>query len=223
MYGFPELCAGHAEAIAASRRIANPGCYPTGFIGLTRPLVDAGLLPPGTPLVCHAVSGYSGGGKALMKIFQSGAHEPWGAYGFSLAHKHLPEMAHWARLSRAPIFCPAVGDFEQGMVVSVPLHLDLLPPAATPAALHAALARHYEGSRFVTVRPLNDTASLERGAFLRPDALNGTNQLQLFVFANAGAGQAWLCARLDNLGKGASGAAVQNLNLALGLPQDAGL
>ena len=202
VYGFPELCPGHAAQIAASKRIANPGCYPTGFIALTRPLVDAGLLPPTTPLVCHAVSGYSGGGKPLMKIFEQGPHEPWGAYGFNLAHKHLPEMAFWAHLARAPIFCPSVGDFAQGMVVSVPLHLDLLPPAATPAALQAALAAHYAGSEFVSVRPLNDSSSLERGSFLRPDALNGTNRLELFVWGNEKTKTAWLCARLDNLGKG---------------------
>ena len=224
-YGFPELTPDHAAAVAASKRIANPGCYPTGFIALTRPLVDAGLLAPRTPLVCHAISGYSGGGKALSKVFESDDHEPWGAYGFNLSHKHLPEMAAWSGLGRAPVFCPAVGAFAQGMVVSVPLHTDQLVGGAGGAALHEALAARYAGCRFVTVMPRNagGDAVLERGAFLRPDALNGTNQLQLFVYHNDAAGTAWLAARLDNLGKGASGAAVQNLNLALGLDADTGL
>jgi N-acetyl-gamma-glutamyl-phosphate reductase len=179
-------------------------------------------------LTVHAVSGYSGGGKALIKVFETEPHEPWGGYGYNLKHKHLPEMGKWSKLGKAPVFSPAVGDFAQGMVVTVPLHYSQL---ATPggsaggmgAALHAALAAHYATSAFVTVMPLNDTQHLERGAFLRPDAVNGTNSLQLFVFADDGAGSAMLCARLDNLGKGASGAAVQNLNLALGFPENAGL
>jgi N-acetyl-gamma-glutamyl-phosphate reductase len=227
VYGFPELTLSHAAAVAASKRISNPGCYPTGFIALTRPLLDAGLLPPSAALVCHAISGYSGGGKALIKVFEEpgSTAEPWGAYGFNMAHKHLPEMARWSGLARPPVFCPAVGSFAQGMVVSVPLHYEQLKPGVTGEALHAALVERYAGCRFVTVMPRNAGGAelLERGAFLRPDALNGTNQLQLFVYHNDAAGTAWLAARLDNLGKGASGAAVQNLNLALGLQPDAGL
>jgi N-acetyl-gamma-glutamyl-phosphate reductase len=223
-YGFPELTPTHAATIAASKRIANPGCYPTGFIALTRPLVDAGLLPVGAALTCHAVSGYSGGGKALIKVFEEGGAEPYGAYGFNLAHKHLPEMGVWSRLGRSPVFCPAVGSFAQGMLVSVPLHLSQLAQGVTGESMHAALAERYAGCRFVSVMPLRAGGEvLERGAFLRPDALNGTNQLQLFVYANEAEGTALLLARLDNLGKGASGAAVQNLNLALGLEEAAGL
>ena len=232
-YGFPELTPAHAKAVAASKRISNPGCYPTGFIALTRPLVDAVLLAKGTPLTCHAVSGYSGGGKALIRVFEDPSvpeHadvEPYGAYGFNLAHKHLPEMAKWSGLGRAPVFSPAVGSFAQGMLVSVPLHYDALSSGGRTggAALHAALTERYAGCRFVTVMPRNakDASLLQRGAFLRPDALNGTNALQLFVFDNDAAGTVLLVARLDNLGKGASGAAVQNLNLALGLAPDAGL
>jgi N-acetyl-gamma-glutamyl-phosphate reductase len=194
------------------------------MIALTRPLVDAGLLPEGTGLVVHAVSGYSGGGKALMKIHEDGEAEPWGAYGFNLKHKHLPEMAEYSKVGKAPVFCPAVGSFEQGMVVSVPLHYAQLAPAGrSAAAIQRCLEERYAGSTFVSVRPLNKTEDLERGGFLRPDSLNGTNALELSVFASDEQEQVWLCARLDNLGKGASGAAVQNMNLALGLPEDSGL
>jgi N-acetyl-gamma-glutamyl-phosphate reductase len=206
-----------------SKRIANPGCYPTGMIALTRPLVDAGLLPVDSGIVVHAVSGFSGGGKQLMAIHEAGDAEPWGAYGFNLKHKHLPEMAEYSKLGRKPVFCPAVGSFAQGMVVSVPLHYDQLKTGVTGAQMHAALESRYAGSRFVKVRALNDTHDLERGAFLRPDTLNDTNLLELSVYANDADGMAWLVARLDNLGKGASGAAVQNMNLALGLDEDCGL
>ena len=235
VYGLPELNPAQRSAIETSRRIANPGCYPTGFISLTRPLVDAGLLRRDAALTVSAVSGYSGGGKALMEVYEGSAdHEPWGAYGFNLEHKHLPEMAMYSRLVNAPVFLPAVGSFAQGMVVSVPLHYKrdlmrgLLRRRANGASLHAALAAHYSGSRFVEVMPfgeaaIRDAGLLERDAFLRPDTLSDTNRLQLFVFANDDAGTAVLVARLDNLGKGASGAAVQNLNLALGLDETEGL
>jgi len=222
-YGFAEMAPGQAAAIAGSKRIANPGCYPTGFIGLVRPLVDANLLPPGTPIVVHAVSGYSGGGKGLIDIYEGPSHEPWGAYGFALSHKHLPEMARWTGLAEEPLFCPAVGDFKQGMVVSVPLRFSQLAPGTTASAVQEALAKRYEGQRFVSVAPLNSNDALERGAFLRPDTLNDTNRLELFVFANEAKGTLWLLARLDNLGKGASGACVQNLNLALGFDEALGL
>mmetsp|Transcript_10711 Transcript_10711/g.25294 ORF Transcript_10711/g.25294 Transcript_10711/m.25294 type:complete len:375 (-) Transcript_10711:144-1268(-) len=223
MYGFPEMSPSQAERISASTRIANPGCYPTGFIGLIRPLVDAGLLPAETGLVVHAVSGYSGGGKGLIKTYEEEDHEPWGAYGFALNHKHLPEMAKWTGLQEEPIFCPAVGDFKQGMVVSVPLRFSQLRAGATAADVHAAMVAHYDGKQFVSVKPLNDKEALERGAFLRPDAVNDTNKLELFCFANEDKKSLWLAARLDNLGKGASGACVQNLNLALGFPEETGL
>ncbi|CAE7520829.1 argC [Symbiodinium pilosum] len=223
LYGFPEMSAEQAKAISTSTRIANPGCYPTGFIGLVRPLVDAGLLPSEAGLVVHAVSGYSGGGKGLIKTYEEEDHEPWGAYGFALNHKHLPEMAKWTGLEEEPIFCPAVGDFKQGMVVSVPLRYSQLRAGTTAADVHAAMAAHYEGKQFVSVKPLNDNDALERGAFLRPDAVNNTNKLELFCFANEDKKALWLAARLDNLGKGASGACVQNLNLALGFPEETGL
>lgn len=225
-----ELSKEQREALSKSKRISNPGCYPTGFIGLTRPLVDAGLLQEGTPLTVNAISGYSGGGKGLMELFESPTedHEPWAGYGFSLAHKHLPEMAKYSKLNRKPIFQPQIATFPQGMVVSVPLHYDWLKPGTTGQDLHKALVEHYQGSPFVKVMPLGEAnvkeaGMLERGAFLRPDTLANTNQMEMFVFPNDEAQQVVLCARLDNLGKGASGAAVQNLNIALGLDETTGL
>jgi N-acetyl-gamma-glutamyl-phosphate reductase len=234
-YGFPELNSEQRSKIASAKRIANPGCYATGFIALTHPLTSAGLLRPDASLVASAVSGYSGGGKALMGVFEGEEpHEPWGAYGFALAHKHLPEMQYFSGLADAPIFLPAVGDFAQGMVVSVPLHYgrDLsdstVKAGGVGEAIHAALSEHYASDHFVTVMPLGEDAwkeagLLERGAFLRPDALNDTNHLQIFVYCNEEKRTCVLSARLDNLGKGASGAAVQNLNIALGLDETTGL
>lgn len=228
-YGFPELCLTQKDALKSSKRISNPGCYPTGFIGLIRPLVDAGLIPPTAPLTVNAISGYSGGGKGLINIFESDEeHEPWGAYGFSMNHKHLPEMAKYTGLTMQPIFQPAVGSFAQGMVVSVPIHYSLLTKGTTGKMIHDALTKHYAGCAFVKVMPLGeggakDAGLLERGSFLRPDTLANTNNLELFVFYSDVDERMVLCARLDNLGKGASGAAVQNLNLSLGLDETAGL
>ena len=184
--------------------------------------------------MASAISGYSGGGNPLIDVFEGGEpHEPWGAYSFALDHKHLPEMQVFSGLERPPIFLPAVGAFAQGMVVSVPIHYDrdLADPAAggdVGQKVHAALAAHYKGSRFVRVMPFGDDAwkeegLLERGAFLRPDALNDTNELQVFVYCNEERRTCVVAARLDNLGKGASGAAVQNLNIALGLDEATGL
>ena len=236
-YGLPELSPDQRGRIAASKRIANPGCYASGFIALARPLVDAGLLRPSAKLVASAISGYSGGGKPLMGVFEGGGpHEPWGAYAFNLDHKHLPEMRAYARLKAPPIFLPAVGDFAQGMVVSVPLHYErdlkllprLLKRGRVAETIHAALSEHYAGANFVSVMPLGLDAwkegeLLERGAFLRPDSLNDTNRLQIFVYCNEEKKTCVLAARLDNLGKGASGAAVQNLNIALGIDEGRGL
>lgn len=223
VYGFPELTSGHADEIAASKRIANPGCYATGFISIVRPLVERGLLPAEASVVVHAISGYSGGGKGLISIYEDGPHEPWGAYGMELGHKHLPEMAHLTGLKNEPIFCPSVGDFLQGMVVSVPLRISQLKSGKTAEDVHAALCEHYAGQSFVSVAPLNPFDRLERGSFMRPDAVNNTNRLELFCFSNEARGTLWLLARLDNLGKGASGACVQNLNLALGFDEGLGL
>lgn len=227
-YGFPELCKDQRPALEKSKRISNPGCYPTGFVGLTRPLVDAGIILKGTALTVNAISGYSGGGKALMEIYENEEHEPWGSYGFGLNHKHIPEMTKYSGLGIAPIFQPQVGDFDQGMVVSVPLHYAWIKEGTTGKDMHDALSKYYTGSKFIEVMPLGEggvkeAELLERGAFLRPDTLKNTNKMQLFVFYNDEAGHALLCARLDNLGKGASGAAVQNLNIALGMDEAKGL
>ena len=229
VYGFPELDAAQRSKIASSTRVANPGCYATGFIAVTRPLVDAGLLKPEARLACSAVSGYSGGGKQLTAVFEEQSHEPWGAYGWNLDHKHLPEMAFHGRLEEPPVFLPAVGAFAQGMVISVPVVYGRdCSGVAKGDQLHAALQAHYAGSNFVKVMPrglsgATDANLLERGAFLEPEKLNGSNGLELFVFDNDARGTACLVARLDNLGKGASGAAVQNLNIMLGLGEDLGL
>ena len=227
VYGLPELTAAQRSQIAESRRVSNPGCYPTGFLALVRPLRERGLLAAETPLTVHAVSGYSGGGRKMIESYEQplpGARpQAFGAYGLGLSHKHVDEMRVHALLARSPLFAPAVGYYRRGMLVHVPLHLAALPRSVGGVGLHAALAEHYAGQRFVTVRPLNDTTSLRAGTFLEPEALNGSNRMELFVFANDADGQALLVARLDNLGKGASGAAVQNMNLMLGLPEEAGL
>lgn len=226
-YGFPELTKAQRQEVAASRRVSNPGCYPTGFLALVRPLRERNWLPADLPLSVHAISGYSGGGRKMIESFEQptpGARpQNFGAYGLTFRHKHVDEMRAHALLDRAPLFAPAVGYFRRGMLVQVPLHLGMLPRVPSGSDLHAVLAEHYAGERFVTVRPLNDASALREGTFLEPEALNGTNRLELFVFANDAARQALLVARLDNLGKGASGAAVQNLNLMLGLPEEAGL
>lgn len=225
-YGFPELTRGQRSRIAEGRRTANPGCYPTGFLALVRPLRDRGLLPAHHPLTVHAVSGYSGGGKKMIASYEQPAAEArpsaFGAYGLGLDHKHLPEMKMHGLLDRAPVFSPAVGDFHRGMLVSIPLHLDDLG-SLRGEAIHAAYEEHFASEPFVTVAPRNDTACLREGSFLEPEALNGTNRLEVFVFANDAQRQALLVCRLDNLGKGASGAAVQNLNLMLGLTETSGL
>ncbi len=215
-YGFPELAPDQADKIAKSRKVANPGCYPTGAIALIRPLVDAGLVPADYPVTVNAVSGYSGGGKSMIENFESGHAPSFELYGLGFEHKHLPEMQLYSKLTHRPIFVPSVGNFRQGMLVSVPLQLDALQGKVSGADLHAALARRYAGSRYVSVMPLDNAAT--KSGRLEPEALNDTNQLELYVFASDRHRQAVLVARLDNLGKGASGAAVQNMRLMLGLP-----
>ncbi len=214
VYGFAELEHGHAATIAKATRVSNPGCYPTGGIALLRPLVDAGFIPPDHPVTINAVSGYSGGGKSMIEAYEAGTAPAFELYGLGLKHKHLPELQRYARLSRRPIFIPSVGNFRQGMLVSVPLHLDTLPGKPKAADLADALAEHYAGSTYVSVVP-----AAQAGGKLEPQALNDTNKLELRVFGNDDLRQAVLVARLDNLGKGASGAAVQNIRLMLGLPE----
>lgn len=212
-YGFPEMEPGQKDAIRNARRVANPGCYPTGAIALIRPLVAAGLIPDDFPITVNAVSGYSGGGKSMIEAYETGRAPSFELYGLGLEHKHLPEMQMYSLLSRRPIFVPSVGNFRQGMLVSVPLHLDTLPGKPTPDELEAALAAHFAGSELVKVVATANGS----GGRLEAEALNNTDQLELRVFGNDGRRQAVLVARLDNLGKGASGAAVQNIRLMLGL------
>ena len=214
-YGFPELTPDQADKIKAARKVSNPGCYPTGGIALLRPLVDAGLLPSDYPVTINAVSGYSGGGKSMIESFEGGTAPSFELYGLGFEHKHLPETQLYSRLTRRPIFVPSVGNYRQGMLVSVPLHLDALPAKPDGAALHAALAKRYAGSKYVSVMPLEYATS--KTGRLEPEALNETNKLELYVFASQQHPHAVLVARLDNLGKGASGAAVQNMRLMLGL------
>jgi len=220
-YGFAEMAAGQRAAIAASTRVSNPGCYPTGFIGLMRPLVRAGLVPSTHPVTVNAVSGYSGGGKAMIAEFEAeGASTAFRAYGLTLKHKHVPEMTLHTGLSRNVLFAPAVGAYRQGMLVEVPLHLSVLPETPSVERLHGALVEAYEGQRFVEVADLDETEAMTG---IEPEALNDTNRMRLHVFGDRGGEQARLVALLDNLGKGASGAAVQNLNIMLGLDEATGL
>jgi N-acetyl-gamma-glutamyl-phosphate reductase len=214
-YGFPELTPDQADKIRTARKVSNPGCYPTGGIALLRPLVDAGLLPADYPVTINAVSGYSGGGKSMIASFEDGSAPSFELYGLGFEHKHLPETQLYSKLTRRPIFVPSVGNYRQGMLVSVPLHLDTLTGKPGGADLHAALAKRYAGSAYVSVMPLENAAT--KGGRIEPEALNETNKLELYVFASEKHGQAVLVARLDNLGKGASGAAVQNMRLMLGL------
>jgi N-acetyl-gamma-glutamyl-phosphate reductase len=224
-YGFPEMAPGQREALRSSHRICNPGCWPTGFVALVRPLVASGLIPADWPLTSHGVSGYSGGGRAMIAEFEDPAaanhtEVPARLYGLSLQHKHVPEMTRYAGLERRPVFSPAVGRYRQGMLVEVPLSLEALPDSPDPAAIRECLSGAYAAEPFVQVASLAETRGL---ATLDPEGLNGTNRLRLHVFGAEGGGQALLVALLDNLGKGAAGAAVQNLNLALGLPEGSGL
>lgn len=211
VYGFAELAAGQREAIAQSDRVSNPGCYATGAIALLRPLVDAGLVPADQAVCLPAVSGYSGGGRSMMQAYEAGTAAPFELYALGLAHKHIPEIMRYTGLTRRPLFVPSVGNFAQGMLVQLPLHLDSLPGKPAAQDLDAALRSHYAGSRWVTVEAA--TADLKLDA----SALAGSDTMELRVFANEGARHALLVARLDNLGKGASGAAVQNLRLMLGV------
>jgi N-acetyl-gamma-glutamyl-phosphate reductase len=195
----------------AAQRVANPGCYATGAIALLRPLIDAGLLPTDFPVCLPSISGYSGGGRAMMEAYEQGKAPPMELYALGLKHKHIPEIMRYTGLTRRPLFVPSVGNFVQGMLVQLPLHLDTLPGKPSAADLHAALANHYAGSTWVTVEPATPDLKLDAVA------LADTNKMELRVFSNDEAGHALLVARLDNLGKGASGAAVQNLQLMLAL------
>ena len=216
VYGFPELTPGQADRVRQASRVANPGCYATGAIALIRPLIDTGLLPRDMPLCLPSVSGYSGGGRSMIEAFEAGQAPLFEAYALGLSHKHVPEIMHCTGLSCRPLFVPSVGNFRQGMIVQLPLHLASLPQRVSAADLHDALVAHYAHTNdpadpSVAVLPPTDDLKLDA------TALNDTNRMELRVFANQAHGHVVLMARLDNLGKGASGAAVQNLRLMLGV------
>jgi N-acetyl-gamma-glutamyl-phosphate reductase len=216
IYGFPEMTQGQPARIAAAGRVTNPGCFPTGAIALLRPLVEAGLVPPDHPVAINAVSGYSGGGRSMIAAHQGAGGPAFELYALGLDHKHVPEIQLYAGLSRRPIFVPSVGHFRQGMLVSIPLHLDDLPSRPAGADLRQTLCAFYDGAELVRVASGNGDGRLE------PEGLNGTDTLDLYVWTNEGQRQAVLVARLDNLGKGASGQAVQNIRLMLDLDRLSG-
>ena len=215
VYGFPELAAAQAQAVREASRVSNPGCYATGAIALLRPLVDAGLIPADYPLSLPSVSGYSGGGRTMIEAYEAGTAAPYEAYALGLAHKHIPEILRYTGLTRRPVFIPAVGNFRQGMLVQLPLHLDLLPGQPKTADVQAAYEAHYTRTntpeQWVKVLPAEASGKLDAVA------LDGQDGLEIRVFGNDTHHHAVVVARLDNLGKGASGAAVQNLKLMLGL------
>lgn len=223
-FGLPELASGQRDLLRRIKRISNPGCHSTAFILLVRPLVDAGLIRPETPLSASSITGYSGGGRKLIEQYEAGPLPARLAsprpYGLTLAHKHVPEMTSRSGLSLRPIFMPIVASFFKGLAVSVPLHMQSLLSGATPEQIHQALKAHYAGERFVRVMPISDPSLLDEGCF-DVQACNDTNRCELFVFAAGD--QAILMSRLDNLGKGASGAAVQSMNVHLGLDEGTGL
>jgi N-acetyl-gamma-glutamyl-phosphate reductase len=216
VFGFPEMDAEQTAAIASAKRVTNPGCYPTGGIALLRPLVKAGLVPADYPITVNAVSGYSGGGKSMIEAYETGKAPLFEVYGLGLEHKHVPELQRYTGLTRRPIFVPSVGNFRKGMLVSIPLHLDTLPAKPSARDLEAALETHYAASKLVTVVKPDDAST--KGGRLDALALNDTDKLELRVFRNDRHGHVVLVARLDNLGKGASGAAVENLGIMLGVP-----
>lgn len=228
VYGFPELEEKRREEIRNAKRVSNPGCYPTGFLACMRPLVAAGVIPKDFPATINAISGYSGGGRKLMEEYQSVSGEQvnnyaYGIYGLTFGHKHVKEMYQHSGLQSPPLFVPAVGNFEKGMLVQIPLPLHSLQNKPSGKLIQKTLEEYYQNEKYVSVAQLNDDGSLRKGKFLDTQAANNTNSVQLFVFANDETKEALLVARLDNLGKGASGAAVQNLNIMLRLDEDLGL
>ena len=223
VYGLPELAPGQRDLIRAAKRIANPGCHASSFVLLVRPLVAAGVLPPDYPINCFSLTGYSGGGRKMIEQYHAGGDHRLEAprqYGLGLAHKHLPEMKMHGGLNRVPIFAPVVGNFYKGLAVSIGLRTDHLRAGASAESVHEALARYYEGERFLQVMPLNDPQAMDE-TYFDVQACNDTNRVDVFVFGRDD--QVMLIARMDNLGKGASGAAVQAMNLHLGLDEALGL
>ena len=221
-YGMPELSANHRARIASAPRVANPGCYPQGMIACVRPLIAAGIMSADYPVTYNAVSGYSGGGKKMIEDYQAKGKEAlaYHPYGLTFSHKHLAEMQVYAELAHAPIFQPAVGNYAQGMMGCVPVFSELLMKRASGAEIRDCLAAAYEGQAMIEVAPY---AAIERAAEVNPEVLNNTNRMRLHVFANDARGHVLLMSIYDNLGKGASGAAVQNLNLMIGAEESLGV
>ncbi len=224
VYGFPELSEGQRDAIRGARYVTNPGCHATGFAALVRPLVDAGVITPDHPIAAQSITGYSGGGKKLIQSYREGKPEvvaPPRPYALGLTHKHLPEMRFVSGLEHVPLFMPVLGPFYRGMLVSIPLTVRTLQRQLGAAELHELYSTRYAGEQFIRVMPLADPAQFDDGTMLSPLGCNGTNRLEIFVCGHAD--QALVVSRLDNLGKGASGAAVQNLNLMIGAAESTGL
>ncbi|MDD6023586.1 MAG: N-acetyl-gamma-glutamyl-phosphate reductase [Oscillospiraceae bacterium] len=223
-YGFPELSESHRKAIETAQFVANPGCHATGFISLVYPLVQMGILPPDYPLAAHSLTGYTGGGKKMIEQYEApdrdGELDSPRHYGLTLSHKHIPEMMQVCGLTKKPIFCPIVCDFPQGMLVTVPLHFDLLPGSTSLESLQKSYTEFYAGQKNIHVMPLMGEGVLTGGC-LGSNNVVGSNALNIFVCGNEG--QAIVCAQFDNLGKGASGAAVQNLNIMMGIDENTGL
>jgi N-acetyl-gamma-glutamyl-phosphate reductase len=222
-YGFPEMTKAHRQKLKGSNRISNPGCYPTGAIALLRPLVEAGIVRADSTPAVFGVSGYTGGGKELIAVHEQPGVEPFGLYGLELTHKHVPEMKKYSGLSHTPLFVPSVGHYAQGMLVTVPITRDITTKQVSAKDVHEILADYFSGEKFVTVRPLADRQWLERDRFLRADRLIDTNSMELAVYGNEAEGNVLAVASLDNLGKGASGAAVQTINLKTGVDEATGL
>src|SRR5882672_9278788 len=227
-YGFPEMAKDHRQKLLDSRRISNPGCYPTGAIAILRPLVDAGIVRADSTPAVFGVSGYTGGGKELIAVHERTGQgqpevEPFGLYGLELTHKHVPEMKKYSHLKHAPLFVPSVGHYAQGMLITVPITRDIVAKKVTAMDVHQVLSDYYAGETFVPVRPLADRKWLERDRFLRADRLIDTNSMELAVYGNEAEQQILAVASLDNLGKGASGAAVQVINLKTGVDEATGL
>ena len=225
VFGFAEFSAEQRDQIANAKRVSNPGCYAVTSIAMLHPLISSGTLSADTPVTINAISGYSGGGKAMIGSYEDSSSAsfttaPFNVYGLGLEHKHVPEIQKYSGLSHRPLFVPSVGNYRQGMIVQIPLQLWSLSSKPSPQDVHRILAEHYAGCRFVSVVSLEETAQMSG---LKPEGLNDTNQLRLYVFGNENREQAVIMGLLDNLGKGASGMAVQNMNIMLGLPEDTGL
>jgi N-acetyl-gamma-glutamyl-phosphate reductase len=224
-FGFPEMEAKHRAVIATAKRVTNPGCWATGAIALLRPLLTAGLMGPDYPVCINGVSGYSGGGKGMISEFENVADPtytqvPYRIYGLDLQHKHVPEIQKYSSLPTRPFMAPSVGRYAQGMLVQIPLHLTFLSSGLSLGEVHDVLTKAYKGEQFVEVVPLDKSAGIKT---VSPEEMNGTNRLRIYVFGKDDGSQAMLVAQFDNLGKGASGQAVQNMNIMLGLPEAAGL